>query len=85
VGTVALQIIELVKSLPLAEQEAVRTALAGQQRINVTPKRRQLQRLADGSFNNPDGIPNDDPIFQILEQIEDERHREPGPPAPAFD
>lgn len=83
-STIALHIIELVKSLPLADQEVVRNALTGQAEAPASPKRRQLQRLADGSFHNPDGIPNNDPVFQILEQIEDERHREPGPPAPAF-
>jgi hypothetical protein len=84
VGTTALQIIELVKSLPIEEQQAVQNALAGLQTIHALPRRRQLSRLPDGSYFNPGGIPNDDPIFQILEQIEDERHREPGPPAPAF-
>ena len=85
VGTIALQIIELVKSLPVEEQQAVRNALAGPPAVCARPQRRQLPRLADGSYFNPAGIPNDDPIFHILEQIEDERHREPGPPAPAFD
>jgi len=47
--------------------------------------RRNLQRLPDGSFFNPNGIPNDDPIFRILEEIEDERHRALGPPAPEFE
>jgi hypothetical protein len=85
VSTIAPQIIELVKSRPAEEQQAVRIALAGQPAVRVRPQRRQLPRLADGSYFNPAGIPNDDPIFQILEQIEDERHRDPGPPAPAFD
>jgi len=69
----------------MEDQQAVRDALAGQSKIQAGPKRRQLQRLADGSFYNPDGIPNDDPVFEILGQVEDERHRAPGPPAPAFD
>jgi hypothetical protein len=85
VSTLALQIIELVKSLPVEEQQAVRSALAGQPAVCVRPQRRQFPRLADGSYFNPAGVPNDDPIFQILEQIEDEHHREPGLPDPAFD
>lgn len=85
VSTIALHIIELVKSLPSEEQEAVRNALAGQQTSNARPKRRELQRLADGSYLNPSGIPNDDPVFRFIEQIEEERHQMPGPAAPAFD
>jgi hypothetical protein len=79
VSSIALHIIELVNSLPAEDQQAVRNALAGPPAVRARP------RLADGSYFNPAGLPNDDPIFQILEQIEDERHREPGPPAPAFD
>lgn len=84
-STMALHIIGLVKSLPEAEQQEIRAALAAQVARRPTGKRRQLQRLPDGSFFNPDGIPNDDPVFEILEDIEAERHRMPGPPAPHFD
>lgn len=76
VSTIALHIIELVKSLPVEDQQAVRKALAGLQ-PHSTGKRRPLERLADGSFHNPNGMPNDDPVFQILDQIEQERHRMP--------
>lgn len=85
VSTIALHIIELVKSLPAEDQRAVRDALAGQPVVGTRIQRRQLPRQSDGSYFNPGGIPNDDPVFQILEQIEEERHHEPGPPAPAFD
>jgi hypothetical protein len=34
-------------------------------------------RDAEGNLHNPDGIPNDDPIFRTFEQIEEERHCEP--------
>jgi hypothetical protein len=85
VSTIALQIIELVNCRPAEDQQAVRNALAARPTVGARPQRRQLPRLADGSYFNPAGIPNDDPIFQILEKIEGERHREPGPPAPAFD
>lgn len=81
----ALHIIGLVRSLPEAEQQEIRVALATPVARRPAGKRRQLQRLPDGSFLNPDGIPNDDPVFRILEDIEAERHRMPGPPAPQFD
>ena len=84
-STVALHIIGLVKSLPEAEQQEIRAALAAPAARRTAGKRRQLQRLPDGSFFNPDGIPNDDPIFKVLEDVEVERHRMPGPPAPQFD
>jgi hypothetical protein len=74
VSTTALHIIELLKSLPLEDQQVVRKALAAQRQPLANPKRRQLQRLADGSFHNPDGIPNDHRVFQILAQIEEGHH-----------
>ena len=46
----ALHIIGLVKSLPEAEQQEIRAALAAQVARRPTGKRRQLQRLPDGSF-----------------------------------
>jgi hypothetical protein len=84
VSTIALHIIELVKSLPNQEQEAICAALARREEIRGT-YRRQLQRLPDGSYYNPEGIPNDDPIFKILEEVEEERHCMAGPPPPEFD
>jgi hypothetical protein len=84
-STTAMHIIELVKSLPLAEQQVICDELSKHAARLEKPQRRQLQRLADGTYVNPDGIPNDDPIFKILEEIEAERHRTPGPPAPEFD
>ena len=84
-STTALEIIDLVRSLPSEEQRAVRIALAQPGVPTPTLPRRKLQRLPDGSYYNPDGIPNDDPVFKILEDIEAERHRDPGPPAPVFD
>jgi hypothetical protein len=80
-----MQIIELVKCLPVQDQQAVSQALAGGPALSVPVIRRVLPRLADGTYFNPDGIPNDDPIFQILGQIEAERHQTPGPDAPDFD
>lgn len=84
VSTVALHIIELVKSLPLAEQKVICAALT-EHTATKTFSRRKLQQEKDGSYYNPDGIPNDDPIFKVLEEIEQERHLTPGAPAPSFD
>jgi len=78
VSTTALHVIELVKSLSETDQQAIRDALASPGLNPGMGQRRKLLRLPDGSFVNPDGIPNDDPIFKILEEIEDERHRRVG-------
>jgi hypothetical protein len=75
VSATALHVIELVKSLPETDQRAIRDALTTPGLNPVKGQRRKLQRLADGSYVNPDGIPNDDPIFKVLEEIEDERHK----------
>jgi hypothetical protein len=85
VSTTASHVIELVKSLPEADQKAIRDALAPGAAKPGAGQRRKLQRLPDGSYLNPIGIPNDDPVFKVLEEIEQERHMRPGPPAPAFD
>jgi hypothetical protein len=85
VSTTALHVIELVKSLSETDQQAIRDALASPKLSPEPGQRRKLQRLPDGSYFNPDGIPNDDPVFKVLEEIEDERHRTPGPSSPKFD
>jgi len=85
VSTTVLHIIELVKSLPEEEQQTVCAALAGHRASAPPPRRRQLRRLPDGAYLNPEGIPNDAPIFKVLERIEAERHATAGPPVPGFD
>lgn len=85
VSTSALQILEMVKSLPPEERQFIRAELArtdSPEKGNLTS---HWQRTADGGYFNPKGIPNDDPIFKILEEIEAERHQMPGPPPPEFD
>ena len=82
-STTATRVIELVKSLPEVDQRAIREGLSGQ-KPKPTPAKRKLQRRPDGTCYNPDGIPNDDPFFKIMEDIEEERHRFPGPLAPDF-
>jgi DNA-binding transcriptional ArsR family regulator len=83
-STTASRVVELVKSLPEADQRAILAALAEPEADAGTARRRKLQRLPDGSYLNPHGIPNDDPVFKILEQVEQERHRTPGPEVPKF-
>jgi hypothetical protein len=85
VSTTALHIIELVKSLPLEDQQAVRAALLQEKPATERPRQGIFLRDAEGNPYDPEGIPNDDPIFKVLEEIEAERHRDPGPPAPQFD
>jgi hypothetical protein len=85
VSTTALHIIELVKSLPEEEQLTICAALAEHRASASPPRRRQQRRLPDGAYLNPEGIPNDAPIFKVLEAIKAERHATPGPPEPAFD
>jgi hypothetical protein len=84
VSTTALHVIELVKSLPKEDQQAIRDALTGVKAGNSIPFRK-LQKLSDGTYLNPGGIPNDDPSLKILEEIEQQRHQTHGPTAPRFD
>ena len=85
VSMTALHVIELVKSLPPEDQRTICAELARHANGLGSPTRRALKRLPDGTYYNPDGIPNDHPFFKIMEEIEEERHRTPGPPAPEFD
>jgi len=84
-STTALHVIDLVKSLPETDQQAIRDALARPGSNSEIGQRRKLQRLPDGSYINPNGIPNDDPVLKVLEEIEAERPRTPGPSFPKFD
>jgi hypothetical protein len=85
VSSTALHIIELVKSLPDEEQRAICEALTQHRRPSTPSKRRQLERLPDGSYINPRGIPNDDPVFEALESIVAESRRSPAPLPPDLD
>lgn len=84
-STTALHVVELVKSLPPEDQRTICAELARHAEDLGSPLRRKLRRLPDGTYYNPDGIPNDDPIFKILEEIEEDRHRTPARPAPQLD
>ena len=68
-----------------ADQQAVRDALASSELTSKPFQRRKLQRLPDGTYLNPGGIPNDDPALKVLEEIEEERHQTSGPSSPRFD
>ena len=80
-----MHIVELVKSLPEADQQAIREALNPKGPAARGPERPPFLRDANGDYYNPEGIPNDDPVFKILEEIEEERHRTPARPLPALD
>ena len=83
-STTASRVVELVRSLPEADQKAICAALAKREAIPRAAPRRKLQSLPDGSYINPNGIPNEDSVFRLLEEIEQQRHNAPGPDAPIF-
>lgn len=85
VSTAALEILEMVKRLPPEDQTFIRRELAEPIPSPKPPMPMRWERTPDGGYYNPDGIPNDHPFFRILEEIEGERHRTPGPPPPDFD
>ena len=72
-STTALHIIQLVQSLSEADQQAIRAALNRQAVGGPRLNRPRFLRTPDGGYLNPEGIPNDDPFFKIMEQIEPRR------------
>jgi hypothetical protein len=82
-STALAQVMELAKALPLEEQQMLCAELTNRPKGRV--ERIVFQRTPEGKPYDPDGIPNDHPVFKILEEIEEERHRAPGPPPPNFD
>ena len=82
VSTTALRIIRLVKSLPPAEQRAVSVALA-----HLHPPVSASPGGGPASFRPEDyvGLPDDDPFFKVMAEIEQERHARVGPPPPLLD
>ena len=81
-STTALRIIQLVKSLPPAEQRAVSVALA-----HLRPPVSASPVGGPVSFRPEDyvGLPDDDPFFKVMAEIEQERHARVGPPPPLLD
>jgi hypothetical protein len=81
-STTALHIIQLVKSLPLAEQQAINSALS-----SVAPSSGPRARAVHPPFGPEDleGLSDDDPFFKVMEEIEQQRHAHVGRPAPELD
>ena len=81
-STTALRIIQLVKSLPPSDQRAVSAALA-QMNIPVASNK----SVSAKSFGPEDyvGLSDDDPFFKVMDEIEQERHAQMGPPPPTID
>ncbi len=75
----------MARSLSAEDRQAVRNALIEPESRKAQVPRQRLERQTDGSYLNPNGVPNDDPVFKLLEEIEDQRHRDCGPPAPQMD
>jgi len=84
VSTIALKILELVKSLPPVEQRTICAELAKHVSSTSGPRIPGLQKTSSGEYYNPDGIPNEHPFFKILEEDEAARQKDFGPPPPAF-
>lgn len=76
----ALHIIQLVKSLPVSEQQAIKAALTS---VASSPG----SMLSEGGFEARDyeGLPDNDPFFAVIEQIEQQRHMHSGRPVPELD
>lgn len=79
-STTALRIIQLVKSLPPSDQRAVSAAL-------VRLKTPVPVAFAAVPFGPEDyvGLPDDDPFFKVMDEVERERHAWMGPPPPTLD
>ena len=81
-SSIAIHIIELVKSLPTADREAVCTALAPFARIPGSPATADQPDLKPEDY---EGLEDGDPFFKIMEEIEEQRHAHPGRAAPELD
>jgi hypothetical protein len=81
-STTALHIIQLVKSLPVEEQQAIGSALA-----SLAPSPQQVLPSGQPPFQPEDyeGLPDDDPFFKVMEEIEQQRHAHVGRAAPELD
>jgi hypothetical protein len=54
------------------------SALSRQTAAPRQSRRPEFLRTPAGECRNPSGVPNDDPFFRLVEQIEEDRHRTPG-------
>jgi len=85
VSTIALKVLELVKSLPPEEQRLIYNELTKQARQFPSSMEEKDPGALQFTPEDYEGIDNDDPFFKVMEEIEAERHRTPGPPSPEFD
>jgi hypothetical protein len=77
-----LLILELARTLPLEEQRLICAALSRQAGAPIQNEGQRFVHTPDGECHNPSGVPNDDPFFRIVEEIEAARHATPGRPLP---
>ncbi len=73
-STTALHIIQLVKSLPVEEQQAIGSALAS---LAASPQHGLPAVRPPFQSEDYEGLPDDDPFFKVMEEIE--RQRTPPP------
>lgn len=81
----ASHVIELVKSLPLAEQRAICTALSKRAAVLNLPLSEEQGEMAGFTPEDCQGLDDDDPFFRAMEEIEAARHGHLGRPAPSLD
>lgn len=84
-STTALRIIELVKSLPLEDQQVICAELAKRAATLHLPVDEQPDPSAEFVEEDRQGLNDDDPFFKVITEIEAARHAYPGRPAPALD
>jgi hypothetical protein len=85
VSTTALHIIELVKSLPLAEQRAICRELAKRAAALNLPLSEAPDEKIEFTAEDREGLDDDAPFFRIMAEIESARHAYHGRPAPPLD
>jgi hypothetical protein len=85
VSTTALHIIELVKSLPLAEQRTICAELAKRAAALKLPLSEGESEKLEFAEEDYQGLDDDDPFFRVMEEIEAARHAYTGRPAPQLD
>jgi hypothetical protein len=84
-STTALHIIELVKSLPLADQRAICVELAKRMADLDLPMSELGDETLEISAEDMQGLEDDDPFFRVMKEVEAARHTYPGRSAPQFD
>ncbi len=81
-STTTWRIIQLIQSLPLREQQVVRNFLA---RADIPQRSEEPGPSAPSSnWEAEEGLPDDDPFFKIMEDVERERRTHQSRPIPDF-